>query len=109
MSDSDSEKTGKHLAQTIVSSILTRPPEDLPWSPAQEKVPICPCGDARTDRQMVTDPYLYLHAKPGKDIRTQMISSFNVWLQLPTRELQVITRVVGMLHTSSLLYPPPQL
>jgi geranylgeranyl diphosphate synthase type 3 len=54
---------------------------------------------------MVTDPYQYLHAKPGKDIRAQMIASFNVWLQLPARELQVITHVVEMLHTSSLLYP----
>ena len=50
------------------------------------------------------DPYRYLYSKPGKDIRTQMIASFNVWLQVPDSALEVITKVVEMLHTSSLLY-----
>jgi geranylgeranyl diphosphate synthase, type III len=54
--------------------------------------------------QILTDLYRYLHSKPGKDIRAQMIASFNVWLQLPLIALEVITRVVEMLHTSSLLY-----
>jgi geranylgeranyl diphosphate synthase type 3 len=44
-----------------------------------------------------------LHAKPGKDIRTQMIASFNRWLQVPEFALEIITHVVEMLHTSSLL------
>jgi geranylgeranyl diphosphate synthase, type III len=35
-----------------------------------------------------------------------MIASFNVWLQVPHEALQIITRVVEMLHTSSLLYLP---
>lgn len=34
-----------------------------------------------------------------------MIASFNVWLQVPEVALQIITRVVEMLHTASLLYP----
>ena len=34
-----------------------------------------------------------------------MIASFNVWLQVPETALEIITRVVEMLHTSSLLYP----
>jgi geranylgeranyl diphosphate synthase type 3 len=53
--------------------------------------------------KILTDPYQYLHTKPGKDIRTQMIASFNVWLQVPELALEIITRVIEMLHTSSLL------
>jgi geranylgeranyl diphosphate synthase type 3 len=52
----------------------------------------------------LTDPYRYLRSKPGKDIRTQMIASFNVWLQVPELALDIITHVIEMLHTSSLLY-----
>ena len=47
-----------------------------------------------------------MHSKPGKDIRAQMIASFNVWLQVPEFALEIITRVIEMLHTSSLLYDP---
>jgi Polyprenyl synthetase len=77
--------------------------------PGKGNSPPAPEATRETNRQMVTDPYQYLHAKPGKDIRAQMIASFNVWLQLPVRELQVITRVVEMLHTSSLLSLPNNL
>ncbi|EME87327.1 uncharacterized protein MYCFIDRAFT_54584 [Pseudocercospora fijiensis CIRAD86] len=48
-------------------------------------------------------PFVYLESHPGKDIRSQMISAFNEWLQVPPASLQVITRVVAMLHTASLL------
>jgi len=33
-----------------------------------------------------------------------MIAAFNVWLEVPELALEIITRVVEMLHTSSLLY-----
>ncbi|KAI9055779.1 hypothetical protein LZ554_000720 [Drepanopeziza brunnea f. sp. 'monogermtubi'] len=48
-------------------------------------------------------PYEYLFAHPGKDIRAQLIAAFNEWLEVPPESLEVITRVVGMLHTASLL------
>ncbi|KAF7186861.1 Geranylgeranyl pyrophosphate synthase [Pseudocercospora fuligena] len=48
-------------------------------------------------------PFVYLESHPGKDIRSQMINAFNEWLQVPHASLQVITRVVAMLHTASLL------
>ncbi|KAG4423663.1 geranylgeranyl diphosphate synthase 1 [Cadophora malorum] len=48
-------------------------------------------------------PYEYLFAHPGKDIRAQLIAAFNEWLQVPAESLEVITKVVGMLHTASLL------
>jgi geranylgeranyl diphosphate synthase type 3 len=48
-------------------------------------------------------PYDYLYGHPGKDIRSQLIAAFNDWLRVPPERLKVITRVVGMLHTASLL------
>jgi geranylgeranyl diphosphate synthase, type III len=48
-------------------------------------------------------PYDYLFAHPGKDIRSQLITAFNAWLKVPEESLKVITKVVGMLHTASLV------
>jgi geranylgeranyl diphosphate synthase, type III len=48
-------------------------------------------------------PYDYLFAHPGKDIRAQLIAAFNEWLEVPPASLEIITKVVGMLHTASLL------
>ncbi|KAI5861272.1 isoprenoid synthase domain-containing protein [Durotheca rogersii] len=59
------------------------------WSEDKEKV--------------LMGPFEYLFAHPGKDIRTLMVNSFNAWLEVPQESLDVITRVVGMLHTASLL------
>ena len=43
---------------------------------------------------------------PGKDIRKRLISAFDVWLKVPEESLAVITKVIGMLHTASLLWVP---
>lgn len=59
------------------------------WSPEKEKI--------------LSGPYDYLFAHPGKDIRAQLIAAFNEWLSVPAESLEIITKVVGMLHTSSLL------
>ncbi|WPH02429.1 Hypothetical protein R9X50_00529300 [Acrodontium crateriforme] len=48
-------------------------------------------------------PYDYLESVPGKDIRSQLIAAFNAWLRVPAPALAIITKVVGMLHTASLL------
>lgn len=53
--------------------------------------------------QILIGPYDYLFAQPGKDIRAQLIAAFNEWLDVPAESLEVITKVVGMLHTASLL------
>lgn len=59
------------------------------WSPQKELI--------------LVGPYEYLIAHPGKDIRSQLISAFNEWLEVPPESLEVITKVVAMLHTASLL------
>lgn len=48
-------------------------------------------------------PYDYLFAHPGKDIRAALIHAFDSLLHVPSASLAIITKVVGMLHTSSLL------
>ncbi|MCJ1462653.1 geranylgeranyl pyrophosphate synthetase [Pseudocyphellaria aurata] len=53
--------------------------------------------------KIVLGPYEYMFHHPGKDIRTQLIAAFDEWLQVPEESLAIITRVVGMLHTASLL------
>jgi geranylgeranyl diphosphate synthase type 3 len=52
---------------------------------------------------IVKGPYDYLEAHPGKDVRSQLINAFNLWLQVPEPSLAIINKVVGMLHTASLL------
>ncbi|KAH0828508.1 hypothetical protein AYO21_07744 [Fonsecaea monophora] len=66
--------------------IIKRPGE---WSPQKEKI--------------ILGPYDYLFAHPGKDIRAALIKAFDAFLHVPSKSLDIITKVVGMLHTSSLL------
>ena len=51
----------------------------------------------------VRGPFDYLNANPGKDFRTLLVTAFDAWLEVPPASLDVITRVIGMLHTASLL------
>ncbi|RYP46774.1 hypothetical protein DL768_007063 [Monosporascus sp. mg162] len=53
--------------------------------------------------KVLLGPFAYLYAIPGKDFRGLMVSAFNAWLDVPRESLDIITKVVGMLHTSSLL------
>ena len=65
----------------------------MEWSQEKEKI--------------VLGPFEYLYDHPGKDIRKQLIAAFNAWLKVPEESLVIITKVVGMLHTASLLYIVP--
>ncbi|KAL9046469.1 MAG: hypothetical protein Q9214_000704 [Letrouitia sp. 1 TL-2023] len=53
--------------------------------------------------KILLGPYDYLEDQPGKNVRAQLIAAFNIWLKVPPSSLQIITKVVGMLHTASLL------
>lgn len=63
--------------------------KEVPWTQEKEKI--------------LLGPYDYLFGSPGKDIRSQLVAAFNAWLKVPAKSLDIITRVVGMLHTASLL------
>ncbi|GAQ12099.1 geranylgeranyl pyrophosphate synthase [Aspergillus lentulus] len=56
-----------------------------------------------TEEKIIWAPLDYLCSFPGKDIRGKLISAFNQWLQIPEDKLDVIKRVVGLLHSTSLL------
>ena len=77
------------VAQGSRSSKSRQPEVASEWSLAKEKI--------------VLGPYDYMDANPGKDIRTALIYAFDAFLHVPKDSLDVITKVVGMLHTSSLL------
>jgi len=53
--------------------------------------------------KILTGPYDYLVGHPGKDFRSQLVRAFDAWLEVPPDSLEVITKVVGMLHSASLL------
>ncbi|CAK4032504.1 Geranylgeranyl pyrophosphate synthase [Lecanosticta acicola] len=76
------------LSPTMISSDLINGTA-MSWSSEKENI--------------LKGPFDYLESHPGKDIRSQMITAFNEWLQVPDSSLSVITKVVSMLHTASLL------
>lgn len=94
----------KSVVDSEVKAATGRAPEE----PAQnfgdkfidEKAPV---WSAEKER-ILLGPFDYLYGHPGKDIRAQLIAAFNVWLKVPEESLAIITKVVGMLHTASLLY-----
>ncbi|KAK4332297.1 Geranylgeranyl pyrophosphate synthase [Rhodotorula toruloides] len=59
------------------------------WQPAQE--------------QVLTEPYTYLASIPGKEVRSALIAAFNQWMGVADVDLEIVKKVVGMLHTASLL------
>ncbi|KAI5795731.1 putative geranylgeranyl pyrophosphate synthase, partial [Geopyxis carbonaria] len=53
---------------------------------------------------IVLAPFNYIKSLPSKGVRDILIDSLNVWFQLPENSLQIIKKVVDLLHTSSLLF-----
>ena len=53
--------------------------------------------------KIILGPYDYLFGHPGKDIRSALIDAFDAFLKVPPPSLSIIRKIVGMLHTSSLL------
>ncbi|KAL8659052.1 MAG: hypothetical protein Q9226_000633 [Calogaya cf. arnoldii] len=55
------------------------------------------------NERIITRPFEYLMAKPGKSFRRQLLSALNVWTDVDESSLGIINRVVEMLHNASLL------
>ncbi|KAF7597594.1 geranylgeranyl pyrophosphate synthetase [Aspergillus hancockii] len=58
---------------------------------------------SQENEKILLGPYDYMLQHPGKDIRRQLMNAFNAWLKVPSESLAIITKVIAMLHTSSLL------
>ncbi|EAU91842.1 farnesyltranstransferase [Coprinopsis cinerea okayama7 len=65
---------------------LSREPE---WSPEFESA--------------ILEPFTFTTSNPGKEIRGKLIDAFNLWLNVPDDKLQVIAKIVNMLHAASLM------
>ncbi|KAJ3146029.1 geranylgeranyl pyrophosphate synthetase [Geranomyces variabilis] len=52
---------------------------------------------------VLLEPFIYLTANPGKEIRSKLVEAFGLWLRVPDAKLQTIREAVEMLHTASLL------
>ncbi|KAL1888692.1 geranylgeranyl pyrophosphate synthetase [Sporothrix stenoceras] len=103
---SDSSSSGP---SSVAASVLTatalqpQPPQD-PRRYATEDFNFSARRTWTDEKErIVCGPFDYLNGTRGKEFRTQLINAFNGWLEVPTDSLEVITRVVGMLHTASLL------
>lgn len=59
--------------------------------------------------QTLIEPYTYLAAIPGKEFRSALTAAFNVWMHVAQDDLDIVKKVVGMLHTASLLSVSPLL
>lgn len=79
------------------------PPMD-PSRYAHEDLDFTPQRSWTDDKEgIVRGPYNYVISHPGKAIRSQLIAAFDAWLEVPKASLEVITKVVGILHEASLL------
>ncbi|KZV98872.1 terpenoid synthase [Exidia glandulosa HHB12029] len=74
---------------SFYDDLLHRLGQPAPWSDDNETA--------------LLEPYQYITSVPGKEIRTKLIEAFNVWLQVPQDRLDIIARIVRMLHTASLI------
>ncbi|KAI5986809.1 isoprenoid synthase domain-containing protein [Pisolithus albus] len=70
-----------------ILSILNEPPE------------LC----TSDNEKHLLGPFTYIASNPGKDIRGTLIAAFNIWLNVPKSKLDVITRVIDMVHNASLM------
>ena len=102
-----SQEAPKHSKQSSLSTPLsTSPPPDSSTPGSVDSVTKHVHGTqwSAEKEKIVSAPFEYMFDHPGKDIRKQLIAAFNAWLKVPEESLVIITRVVGMLHTASLLY-----
>ncbi|KAL9111735.1 MAG: hypothetical protein Q9227_003794 [Pyrenula ochraceoflavens] len=92
-----------------LAAALQSPPKDTKTShsrkPSNMAMKSNHDGELWSNRKekILLGPYEYLLSHPGKDIRTQLIHAFNNFLHVPAESLATITKITGMLHTSSLL------
>ena len=76
-----------------------------PWTAESEQVShLRPSAACNADYiQAITCPFDYVMSLLGKNVRSQLLSAFNVWLQVDEKSYNIIDKVIGMLHNASLL------
>lgn len=100
----DSPKTPKmHPHTHVYPPPLSPPPQDPMHNICDDLIYQGTSSWSQEKDHILLAPYDYLDGHPGKDIRSSLIAAFNAWLHVPKPSLDIITKVVGMLHTASLL------
>ncbi|TIA37762.1 geranylgeranyl diphosphate synthase 1 [Aureobasidium pullulans] len=100
----DSSKSPKmHPQAHTYPPRLSPPPEDPMHNICDDLIFQGTIKWSQEKDRILLAPYDYLDGHPGKDIRSLLIGAFNAWLHVPKPSLDIITKVVGMLHTASLL------
>ncbi|OQR98843.1 geranylgeranyl pyrophosphate synthetase [Achlya hypogyna] len=56
-----------------------------------------------TDDHSLLEPWYYIRAMPGKNIRGIMVDAFQQWLDIPPEKVTTIKDIIGTLHDASLL------
>ncbi|KAJ6567722.1 isoprenoid synthase domain-containing protein [Mycena vulgaris] len=77
------------MSASAYDNILSRLSGESAWSPK--------------DEMAVLEPFTYVTSNPGKDIRTQLLAAFNVWIDVPEAKLQIVAKIISMLHNASLM------
>ncbi|KAI4117043.1 MAG: hypothetical protein LQ345_002643 [Seirophora villosa] len=95
---SNKKPNGHFLSTTSDGSDPPQPP-----SSSSDNDPAMSNDWPSQKEQILLGPFDYMMSNPGKDVRKHLISGFNAWLQVPPASLEIITKVIGMLHTASLL------
>jgi geranylgeranyl diphosphate synthase, type III len=93
----------KFGSKSVLRMAPGQPPEEPPQNYGDDLIHAQKAPWSKEKEHILLGPYDYLFGHPGKDIRSQLIQAFNEWLKVPEDRLAVIRKVVGMLHTSSLL------
>jgi len=58
---------------------------------------------SEANETILLEPFTYVTSTGGKQIRAQLIAAFNLWLNIPSDRIEIISKVVTMLHNASLL------
>jgi len=58
---------------------------------------------SEANEMILLEPFDYIASTGGKQIRSQLIAAFNLWLNIPSDRIEIIAKVVNMLHNASLL------
>ena len=91
----------RHLAIAIATMAEQQQEQDEQQQPQQTT----PSEKHVLDKTLI-EPYHYINAVPGKDVRGKLIDCFNLWLNVPQDEIEVLNEIkaiVADLHNASLL------
>ncbi|KAK3989294.1 geranylgeranyl pyrophosphate synthase [Cladorrhinum sp. PSN332] len=98
------------VAQTntsFPSSVMAQQPSQPPPDPSRFATEDFFSNTRRTwtdeKDKILREPFDYLNGQPGKDFRSALVKAFDAFLECPAESIEVITKVVSMLHTASLL------